>query len=72
MLTHFGTVFAVPQIPYILRLFNTFNTPLTLLNFHKNEVANVSRETVVINVSRGTKDGMMKMFHVEQTSVNKY
>ena len=38
-------------VPYLTH-FNTFNTPLLLLNFHKN------------NVSRGTVGN--KMFHVEQ------
>ena len=57
MLTHFGTLFAVPHLPSLLTHFNTFNTPLLLLNFHKN---NVSRGTVRTDVSRGTKGDLLK------------
>ncbi|UWI20439.1 MAG: hypothetical protein [Bacteriophage sp.] len=45
-------------VPTLTNL-NTFNTPLLLLNFHKNDVLNVSRGTVVTNVSRGTNEGVM-------------
>ena len=53
-------------VPHLTH-FNTFNTPLTLLNFHKNDAAKMFHvERWKQNVSRGTKGRLTKMFHVEQ------